>query len=73
MRDRQRLQKPRVSVRCVARGAGLEPLVQVGRPIDNPAAQLAIRWSISVESELGKGAFGEPNVAGGHFCTDDLR
>jgi chaperonin GroEL len=65
--------KERVGVRCVARGAGLEPLIQVWRAIDNPATQLAIRRPISIKSELGQGAFGQPNIASGRSCTDDLR
>src|SRR5690348_12598424 len=70
--DRQSLQEARVSVGRVARGAGLEPSVQVSWSIQHPSSQLAIHRSIAVEPQLGERAFGEPDIAGGGFCTNDL-
>jgi len=61
VRDRQRFQEAGVCVRRVARGAGLEPLLQIGGTVHNPPPQLAIDRPIAVEPELGERAFGQPD------------
>jgi hypothetical protein len=72
MRDSQSLEEARVGVRRVARHARLKPFVQVREPIDDPSAQLAIAWPVTVEPELGQRAFGKPDEASSDLCGDNL-
>ena len=73
MSDSQRLQETRVSIRCVARYAGLEPVIEVSRAIDNPPSKFAIDRPVAVEPELSERAFGEPDVPGRVLRGNDLR
>jgi hypothetical protein len=72
MRDCQSLQEASVSVRCVARRTGLQPLIQVGWTVDDPSAQLAINRPISIEPHLRKRTFREPKQTRRFDCSNHL-
>ena len=72
MRGRQSLEKTRVSVGRVARGAGLEPLVEIGYAVDDATPQLAIDWPVAGETQFRECAFRQPHQARGFDSGHDL-
>lgn len=65
MRRGQCLQEAFVRIGGTRYGSGLQPLLKIGCPINDAATQLAVNWTVPVESHFRERAFRKPYHSSG--------